>query len=319
MECNHQYANREYWDERFKDEKEFEWLADFDAFKHLILPFLRPDSRILHIGCGSSQMSMQLYNMGYKNITNVDYSKVLIDSCQNLYPNMKWICDDIRSLANIPSHSYDVVLEKATLEALLVTEKSPWSPSDFALQTLDSIFRSIARVLTNDGVYISVSFTQPHFRVPALLRQPGWSVTVLIDSCQNLYPNMKWICDDIRSLANIPSHSYDVVLEKATLEALLVTEKSPWSPSDFALQTLDSIFRSIARVLTNDGVYISISFTQPHFRVPALLRQPGWSVTVNEFGEYFHYFVFIMQLGKETSKEVIDRYAHIAPEWSRTY
>lgn len=34
--------------------------------------------RILHIGCGSSQMSMQLYNMGYKNITNVDYSKVPI-------------------------------------------------------------------------------------------------------------------------------------------------------------------------------------------------------------------------------------------------
>lgn len=45
MESNHHYADREYWDERFADEKEFEWLADFDVFKHLILPKITPESR----------------------------------------------------------------------------------------------------------------------------------------------------------------------------------------------------------------------------------------------------------------------------------
>ncbi|ETN70798.1 methyltransferase domain protein, partial [Necator americanus] len=212
---NHQYACREYWNERFLEEEQFEWLADFDAFKHLVLPHLKLDSRILHVGCGSSQMSVQLYNMGYKNITNVDYSEVLVDSRRSSFPNMKWICDDIRSLASIPSGSFDVVIEKATLEALLVTEKSPWNPSDVALETIDSVFESIARVLTGDGIFIS------------------------------------------------------------------------------------------------------ISFTQPHFRVPALLRQEKWSVSVEEFGEFFHYFVYVMHCRLQTSREVKDRFASIAPDWSR--
>ncbi|CAJ0593974.1 unnamed protein product [Cylicocyclus nassatus] len=217
MDDNRQYASREYWEERFKNEEEFEWLADFSAFKHLILPNLRIDSRILHIGCGSSLMSMQLFDLGYRSITNVDYSEVLIGTKQRLYPEMKWICDDIRSL--------------------------------------DSIH----------------------------------------------------------------SNSFDVVLEKATLEALLVTEKSPWSPSDAALETLESVMKSVVRVLTDDGIFISISFTQPHFRVPALLRIPCWSVEVHEFGEHFRYFVYVMKCGKETAKDVKERYAHIAPEWSRTF
>ncbi|KAK5965243.1 hypothetical protein GCK32_003428 [Trichostrongylus colubriformis] len=171
---------------------------------------------ILHIGCGTSQMSMQLFEMGFRNITNVDFSQVLVDA---------------------------------------------------------------GRVA---------------------------------------HPEMEWICDDIRSLGKIPSSSFDVVLEKATLEALLVKEKSTWSPSDHALKTVDDVLSSVARVLTNNGVFISISFTQPHFRVPALLRFPEWSISVNEFGDYFHYFVFIMQRGEKASQETYDRFARIAPEWSRS-
>lgn len=36
---------------------------------------------------------------------------------------MEWICDDIRSLEQVPSSAFDVVLEKATIESLLVAEK----------------------------------------------------------------------------------------------------------------------------------------------------------------------------------------------------
>ena len=79
--------------------------------------------RILHIGCGSSQLSMELFTLGYQNISNLDYSQVLIDDCKQRHPEMKWFCDDIRSLSSIANEQYDVVLEKATLEALLVKEK----------------------------------------------------------------------------------------------------------------------------------------------------------------------------------------------------
>ncbi|KAK6730767.1 hypothetical protein RB195_007314 [Necator americanus] len=53
MENNHQYACREYWNERFLEEEQFEWLADFDAFKHLVLPHLKLDSSSVS-GCGRS-------------------------------------------------------------------------------------------------------------------------------------------------------------------------------------------------------------------------------------------------------------------------
>ncbi|KAE9419698.1 hypothetical protein Angca_005816, partial [Angiostrongylus cantonensis] len=215
MENNAKYASREYWDDRFIEERSFEWLVEFDAFKHLVLPRLKRSSRILHVGCGTSQMSMKLYRLGYKNITNVDFSKVVVDNGRTFHPEMKWICEDIRSLASIPSDSFDVVLEKATIESMLVGEKSAWNPSDNTLCIVDDVLRSVTRVLTSDGIFVSVSFTQPHFRVPALL------------------------------------------------------------------------------------------------------RFPGWSISVNEIGEFFHYFVYIMQCGREISQDVRERFANIAPDWSR--
>ncbi|EFO90711.1 hypothetical protein CRE_07991 [Caenorhabditis remanei] len=176
MESNSQYARMDYWDERFKTEKNFEWLSGLEAFEHIITPLISKDSRIAHIGCGSSQVSMQLWNLGFKNITNVDYSQVLIENGKLEHPYMEWVTDDITTLANCESSSFDVVFEKATIEAILVTEKSAWEPSDEALRNLENIFSSICRVLKADGMFISVSFTQPHFRIPALLREKNWSV-----------------------------------------------------------------------------------------------------------------------------------------------
>ncbi|KAK6009651.1 hypothetical protein OSTOST_25410 [Ostertagia ostertagi] len=51
-------------------------------------------------------MSMQLYEMGFTNITNVDFSQVLVDAGRIAHPEMEWICDDIQSLEKIPSASF---------------------------------------------------------------------------------------------------------------------------------------------------------------------------------------------------------------------
>lgn len=46
MESNLQYAEKEYWDKRFEKEESFEWLANFEAFKHIILDKLKPADRL---------------------------------------------------------------------------------------------------------------------------------------------------------------------------------------------------------------------------------------------------------------------------------
>ncbi|KAK0424278.1 hypothetical protein QR680_008588 [Steinernema hermaphroditum] len=178
MESKLQYREKSYWDRRFAKEAHFEWLADWEKFRHLILPHLNKTDRILHIGCGNSRLSHNLVSEGFANVTNVDFSEVLIENGRRTDPHMEWVCNDMRTLDSIPSGSIDVVIEKASIESLLVAERSQWNPSEQAVSDVDAILRAVQRVLKADGLFISISFTQPHFRIPAILRNSGWSCTV---------------------------------------------------------------------------------------------------------------------------------------------
>ena len=52
------------------------------------------------------------------------------------------------------------------------------------------------------------------------------------------------------------------------------------------------------RVLKQDGVFLSITFAQPHFRRPILLAERfTWGMEVGTFGEGFHYFVYVLRKG----------------------
>uniref|UniRef100_A0A915B5J0 Methyltransferase type 11 domain-containing protein n=1 Tax=Parascaris univalens TaxID=6257 RepID=A0A915B5J0_PARUN len=113
---------------------------------------------------------MILYELGFHNITNVDFSSVLVEKFSTTYPHMKWICDDMRALKSLPTCSFDVVIEKASIDSLTADEKSPWNYSENAITDIDAVLSGIFRVLSQNGTYFSISFTQPHFRVPLIMR-----------------------------------------------------------------------------------------------------------------------------------------------------
>ncbi|MFH4979628.1 hypothetical protein AB6A40_006337 [Gnathostoma spinigerum] len=173
-----QYNEVSYWNERFRDEQEYDWLCDFDGFSHCLLPYMKKSDRIAHLGCGNSRLSIELFNRGYKNITNIDYSPVLIEKLAPEYPEMKFICDDIRSLSKLPSNNYDIVIEKASIESLMVAEKDPWNPSEKAVDEINAVCGAIQRIMKPNSYFFSISFTQPHFRVPLLLRARNWNCEV---------------------------------------------------------------------------------------------------------------------------------------------
>jgi len=80
---NSMYAQHKYWEERFKTEEGFEWLCCYDDVAEQLAPYLQKSDgnknrRILVLGCGNSPFSEDLYNAGYRNIVNIDYSSNVI-------------------------------------------------------------------------------------------------------------------------------------------------------------------------------------------------------------------------------------------------
>ena len=87
----HSFGDVEYWNNRFSQEEQFDWLADFAVLKPWLIKSIAERSghdqkpQILHIGCGSSALSIQLRELvrSPKQIHNVDYSSVVIErNCQ---------------------------------------------------------------------------------------------------------------------------------------------------------------------------------------------------------------------------------------------
>lgn len=147
-DSNSSYKIKEYWDERFSKEDSFEWCKGYSDFKDLLYKHVRKVDRILMLGCGNSRLSEDMYNDGFKNITNIDYSPVVIEKmrkkCKGL-AEMKWLVMDITKLT-FDRSSFDVILEKATLDALLVEETDPWSLSENTWNTMDSVLSKVSSV-----------------------------------------------------------------------------------------------------------------------------------------------------------------------------
>ncbi|XP_056277786.1 EEF1A lysine methyltransferase 4-like [Pseudoliparis swirei] len=128
---NSRYKDIDYWDERYKTEQCFDWLGSFSKFQHLLEKHVHKEDSILILGCGNSSMSGDMYSAGYRSITNVDYSSVCVQHDEGQAqrpPGMTWHQMDMRQLS-FPDESFDVILEKATLDAIMVEEKTSWEVS----------------------------------------------------------------------------------------------------------------------------------------------------------------------------------------------
>ena len=89
---------------------------------------------------------MDLYNDGFRNIVNIDYSSVVISNMQKrckALEGVEWIVMDAMDMSAFLPSSFDVVLEKGTLDALLVAEKDPWKLSSDAESMIDIILKQV--------------------------------------------------------------------------------------------------------------------------------------------------------------------------------
>ncbi|TPX49968.1 hypothetical protein SeMB42_g00561 [Synchytrium endobioticum] len=176
---NASYGTKEYWDSRYKSEtgQTFDWFKEYSALKSQFNEFIPCDSKILHLGTGNSTLPEDMADGGYQDQTAVDYSSIVIES-MNRRParrGLAYLEADVFQLdLRFASSSFDVAVDKGTLDAFLTHERDhdPWNPSSETKVTVAKYLQQISYVLKSNGLFIHVTFAQPHFRKPLLALLP---------------------------------------------------------------------------------------------------------------------------------------------------
>jgi len=163
---DHAFGDKSYWDNRFSAEETDEWISDYSELRDLIARACpNKASRILNLGCGISRICEKMYDDGYENIVNVDISPVAIDKMrgrnEQQRPRMEWHVADATTLSFFGDGSFDMVLDKSTLDAI-----------SCAMQTtlVVQMLAAVSRILKVGGSYLLVTLdptntdflTMPH-------------------------------------------------------------------------------------------------------------------------------------------------------------
>lgn len=171
-----------YWDARYtKDPTPIEWLADWRNLQEAINEATggRQYADILHVGCGNSVLPEEMYDAGFRKITNVDISSVVVKQMmarnQQIRPGLQWRVVDITRMPEFADQSFDAVLDKSVIDTMACDVN--------ASQMIDAYLREALRVLRPGGAYLCVSlaprleYFRPFsltFSVKTLEIRPSW-------------------------------------------------------------------------------------------------------------------------------------------------
>lgn len=129
-----------------------------------------------------------------------------------------------------------------------------------------------------------------------------------MDYCENVVTNMSNHCDTCKHInwltmdatcMPIKNETFDIVLEKATIDTFLVNEKDLWTLSTPTINLIDRVLSEISRVLKPNGKFISLSFNQPHFRGLLYSKDKyDWVInSIDTIGDDFHHYLYVAQKG----------------------
>ncbi|CAG9335098.1 unnamed protein product [Blepharisma stoltei] len=169
-----QYGKAEYWEERYtRDAEPFDWYQRWSGIKDLLAQYVFPTHQILHLGCGNSRLSEEMYDEGFINSINIDISQVVIKAMQEKYRDkqtMRFLHMDGRNM-EFDDATFDAVIDKGTLDAILCGENST--------AHANKMISEVYRVLSPTGVYVAITYGQPPHRYPYLDKSEyNWEITV---------------------------------------------------------------------------------------------------------------------------------------------
>lgn len=160
------YGDATYWDRRYStgdkgiakddiDDRGLGWLCEYAGPVQQTLNAITGGDKaktILNVGCGIDRFSEEVYKDGFTNLLCSDIAPSAIQEMStrtaSTMPLAKWFVDDATDMS-VPSESIDVLLDKGTLDSVLILQ----SPFSNAARML----REVQRVLRPGGVYLLIT------------------------------------------------------------------------------------------------------------------------------------------------------------------
>ena len=125
-----EFWNPVYWDKRFRNEREFEWLVSSDCFVEQTKSYIASAKSICNIGCGNSNLSASIRNCNKSAaIHNLDYSSVAIERSKELNKDNDnqhfYIVDLLKEedvVNALSDANIDLIADKSTSDSLSTGE-----------------------------------------------------------------------------------------------------------------------------------------------------------------------------------------------------
>ncbi|KZL66493.1 methyltransferase type 11 [Colletotrichum tofieldiae] len=115
---------------------------------------------------------------GYTNQLCLDFSAVVVELMAARHAaagGIEWRCADVRDMPDAaPTGSVDVAFDKGTMDAMI--HGSPWAPPPDVRDNTARYLREVHRALRDDGVFLYVTYRQPHFMRPLLNADALWDL-----------------------------------------------------------------------------------------------------------------------------------------------
>ena len=84
--------------------------------------------KILNVGCGNSILPEQMYDLGYRDIHNVDISAPCIETIKNrnieVRPELTWKVMSCLDMSEYESNQFDIVIDKSTIDCLVCAKRA---------------------------------------------------------------------------------------------------------------------------------------------------------------------------------------------------
>ncbi|KAH8077004.1 methyltransferase [Aureococcus anophagefferens] len=144
-----------FWDAEYASgalgERAFDWLFDFAElgearWRALLGP---AGGRVAVVGCGHASLSASVAALGYDTVS-MDSSATVIAAMRAAHPALAW---EVRDARDLPPRSFDVVLDKACLDAVLCYADA---------SAADACVASYARALRPGGRLVVFACAREH-------------------------------------------------------------------------------------------------------------------------------------------------------------